>query len=290
MGGGGGGILGGGGAGGLLGGVVGSIFGGSQDQGLASSDITANIARGSAARNQQTIAGMLPQQQQFGQQLASQAMGNQPSITNAMLKSANDRNLSQQLAATQANRSVNPALAQRQFLQGAAQQGQQTAQAAGIQGLQEHQANQGAFQNYLNSIYGAENGSIGGATQASGNLAAAEQGNQSRGDRLAGGLLNAAGSAFMPKSPGQPNAFAHGGQVSAHGPQSIIGQHMHNMRSGGHVPGQAVVSGDSSKNDIVPAMLSPGEVVIPRSIMNGKNPAQAAAKFVKAVMAKKGRK
>jgi hypothetical protein len=54
------------------------------------------------------------------------------------------------------------------------------------------------------------------------------------------------------------------------------------------VPGQAKTSGDNLKNDTVPAMLSPGEVVIPRSVMNGKNPAKESAKFVAAILAKKG--
>lgn len=36
-------------------------------------------------------------------------------------------------------------------------------------------------------------------------------------------------------------------------------------RTGGHVPGQANVQGDSPKNDTVPAMLSPGEFVVKRS-------------------------
>lgn len=38
-------------------------------------------------------------------------------------------------------------------------------------------------------------------------------------------------------------------------------------RSGGQVPGMAPVPGDSPKNDIVPAKLSPGEVVLPRSVV-----------------------
>lgn len=37
-------------------------------------------------------------------------------------------------------------------------------------------------------------------------------------------------------------------------------------RQGGKVPGKSVVKGDDPKNDIVPARLSPGEVVLPRSI------------------------
>lgn len=40
------------------------------------------------------------------------------------------------------------------------------------------------------------------------------------------------------------------------------------FRNGGSVPGRAPVSGDSPANDIVPARLSPGEVVVPRSVMS----------------------
>ena len=49
---------------------------------------------------------------------------------------------------------------------------------------------------------------------------------------------------------------------------------------GGTVPGKANVMGDSSKNDTVPALLSPGEVVIPRSKM--QDPANA--RLIAAIM------
>lgn len=39
------------------------------------------------------------------------------------------------------------------------------------------------------------------------------------------------------------------------------------FNQGGIVPGSAITSGDSIRNDIVPAWLSPGEAVIPRSLM-----------------------
>jgi len=61
------------------------------------------------------------------------------------------------------------------------------------------------------------------------------------------------------------------------------------MQSGGSVPGQASVKGNSYDNDTVPAILSPGEVVIPRDVMQSKDPAQEAAKFVAAILAKKGK-
>lgn len=65
-------------------------------------------------------------------------------------------------------------------------------------------------------------------------------------------------------------------------------------RSGGHVkaaaPSQkAVASGNSYANDKVPAMLSEGEIVLPRSVTKSKNPPAAAMRFVQAVMAKKSK-
>ena len=52
------------------------------------------------------------------------------------------------------------------------------------------------------------------------------------------------------------------------------------MSDGGHVPGKPRVFGDSEANDTVPAMLSPGEIVVPRT--KAKDP-KAAAKFAAAV-------
>ena len=85
--------------------------------------------------------------------------------------------------------------------------------------------------------------------------------------------------------------FANGGQVPG-GPSSRVGQHFAGlaMQSGGAVPGQAMVPGNSIQNDTVPAMLSPGEVVIPKSVMESKNPQKGAADFVAALMRKNGRK
>jgi hypothetical protein len=40
------------------------------------------------------------------------------------------------------------------------------------------------------------------------------------------------------------------------------------MTNGGLVPGKAKIKGDSLQNDTVPAMLSPGEVVVPRTAVN----------------------
>lgn len=64
------------------------------------------------------------------------------------------------------------------------------------------------------------------------------------------------------------------------------------MKSGGKVNAakpseKAVVKDDSLKNDKVPAMLSQGEIVIPRHITQHPNAPQKAAEFVQHVLSKK---
>lgn len=66
---------------------------------------------------------------------------------------------------------------------------------------------------------------------------------------------------------GNPQKKAYGGKMS-------IGEA---LKSGGRVPGRAKVKGDSPKNDTVHAMLSPGEIVVPRSLV--ENP-ERAKKFI----------
>lgn len=82
-----------------------------------------------------------------------------------------------------------------------------------------------------------------------------------------------------------PDFMSSGGEVP---------DHMHHMISifrpgmktsmlhakGGAVPGKAPIRGDNAKNDTVPAMLSPGEIVLPRSVTQSKDPVKAAADFV----------
>lgn len=62
------------------------------------------------------------------------------------------------------------------------------------------------------------------------------------------------------------------------------------LKSGGNVPGKAKVKGDSIKNDNVLAALSPGEIVIPRSIVDGPDAPRRASDFVAAILSHHGRK
>jgi hypothetical protein len=109
------------------------------------------------------------------------------------------------------------------------------------------------------------------------------QGQQAAG--LASGLLGAAsnlGAAYL-KSGGTPSTtptqytgpmsnnvpppqnfqlYAEGGEIEPKPNVPAI-----NFLDGGAVPGQARVAGDSTRNDTVPAKLSPGEFVVPRTAM-----------------------
>jgi len=105
------------------------------------------------------------------------------------------------------------------------------------------------------------------------------------------------------KTPGQQGSgggfsiFAEGGEVhqplpphlsdvaSIYAPKMAQGGY---AKGGGEIPGKPKYSGDTEKNDVVPAMLSKGEIVLPNSVTQSKDPAMAAAKFVAALKAKEG--
>ncbi len=62
------------------------------------------------------------------------------------------------------------------------------------------------------------------------------------------------------------------------------------MKAGEKIPGKAKVAGNSLKNDTVKKNLTEGGIVIPRSVMNSKDPANEAAAFVRAHLGLKGAK
>ncbi len=80
-------------------------------------------------------------------------------------------------------------------------------------------------------------------------------------------------------------------------PQSEIGMKLHglahggqppvNAMPGGRVPGEPRVDGDHPMNDTVPAMLSPGEIVIPNSILDHEHAGEMAKAFVQGILSSK---
>lgn len=118
---------------------------------------------------------------------------------------------------------------------------------------------------------GAEGAAAGEASTAGEGATAAEGAEGAEATEAAGGIESLG-------SLGEVAAIlAKGGKVPSQA-----------LKQGGGVPGQAAVKGakDSYSNDTVPAMLSPGEIVIPRSITQGPNAPQRAAEFVAALQAR----
>lgn len=292
----------------------------------ASTLAEANQAQGQVQgglNQQQALVNALAGQNGIGNQssvfnqLQGVANGTGPNPAQAALNNATGQNVANQAAlmAGQRGGSANAGLLARQAAQqgaatqqnavgqGAAMQANQSLNAlnqlGGIAGQQVAQQ-QGALNSYnsdaqnnqgqvLNSI-ASQNSN---ATQAQGNVNNVQsqiaQNNANAAGKAAGGLFGGLGSALT------GGLFAQGGVVPAapNGPRSKVGMFCSggmSMKSGGHVPGKAMVKGNSFKNDTVKAMLSPGEIVIPRSVLQSPDPINNAAKFVAAIMAKHGKK
>lgn len=232
------------------------------------------------------------------QALQQQAMGDPNSPLAIQMAAQTGANTANQAAlmAGQRGTSGNAGLLARQAaMVGAQNQQQQVGQNAAMQLASQQALGQQAGnmlaqrQNALNSL---QQGSLGLSGQALGQAQAVNQAQQQAygadlqfGGAILGGLAGAAGSALA-GAGGKP--MAHGGEVKEE-PVESLSQAFMAFDNGGYVPGQAQHAGDTLKNDTVPAMLSPGEIVIPRSIVQGKDAAKKAADFVAAVLAKKGK-
>lgn len=195
------------------------------------------------------------QQQQLANMLMTQAQGGGPSAATTMLNQQNQQNAANALGMAAGQRGVNSGLALRQALQANAGANQQTAAQASLARQQEMLNAQGLAGNQVNTMQQQDIGANMGATQINAGFASDAAKNNAG---IFGGVLNAAGG------------------VAAAA-----------MADGGRVPGQAEVQGDSLANDKVPTMLSPGEIVIPRSHADS---AAKAKEFVEHLMASKSKK
>lgn len=150
------------------------------------------------------------------------------------------------------------------------------AKASGIAGVSGNQAT--AAQNAANanlgftgSLLGTAGTIIGGAMGGPAGAAAGSQVSKVVGQNpAAGGTVTTPKNVMQYRPLGMaeggkvPEGYAEGGVCYADG--GVTHDHSICMKLGGHVPGKAEVPGDSEQNDTVPAMLSPGELVIPRSV------------------------
>jgi hypothetical protein len=180
-------------------------------------------------------------------------------------------------------------------------------QVAGLQGMQ----NQGIANANNNQVNQERLGLA--AAQGNQNVqAGVNQTAQENQNKMIGGLTNSLGTAFTPQKK------AYGGEIenpklAAVSPAHRYPEHINGIaalyhgdkfgdvgkmpkfyqggmaKDGGKVPGKARMAGDHPSNDTVSAKLSPGEVVIPKSVMESEDPVGNAAKFV-ASLAKQGGK
>lgn len=139
--------------------------------------------------------------------------------------------------------------------------------ASGIAGVSGQQANaaqsaQNANLGFTGSLLGTA-GTVAGA--AMGGPLGAAVGSQA--GKIIGSNPSAGGPISTPTNSSQykPTGFSKGG-YTCYADGGVAHNHGICMKLGGHVGGTANVDGDSEKNDTVPAMLSPGELVIPRSV------------------------
>lgn len=147
----------------------------------------------------------------------------------------------------------------------------------------------GQYQKLFGNSPGASSGAAsGGASAGSAGAAAGDAGaaaGEGVGDAAAG-----AGEAVGDAAAGAGAAVGDAGAAAGEAIGTAVADGIAAMAAskGGTVPGQAKVAGNSFKNDTVPAELSPGEIVVPRSITQGPNAGERAKKFVEQLLARKG--
>lgn len=235
--------------------------------------------------------------------LMAQANGQAPSVAQNQLNNTTNQNIAQGASAIASQKGLNPAVAARLILQQQAAANQNAAGQGALLRAQEIQNAQGTLGNVLGTQRGQDiSQSLGtvqsGVNQAqtlgglqnvqNTNLVANQRGtdeinakvsteNANRKQSGLGGLVNAAGgllgNAILPGA----SALVGGGK----GPKGSNVEDYTSLSNGGVVPGNAEAPGDSPSNDKVPAMLSPDEIVVPRTA--AKDPEKAKA-FIDALM------
>lgn len=238
---------------------MGSIFGGgTQSDFQASNPYNQDYLQGMVNTQGQIQGG----QQGLAQMLMAQAsgMGANPAQTQYMANTQNNIANAQGMIASQ--RGLNPALAARMGVNAATNANQQ----AGLGSALMQQQQQMGAQQQLGGLYGQ---------MQQGNLG--YQGLYNNGQQSA--------QALNQKTAGQNTENSTkviGGAMNAVGSAAALA-----LAGGGQVPGKPATAGDSPQNDTVHAMLSPGEIVVPRSMAHDP---EKAKEFIDHLLKEKGKK
>jgi hypothetical protein len=288
--------------------AIGSVFGGiaggfSEGAGLNASytPVQADIEKQKflelISQAQGGLGGIQNQQQALSQALLAQSQGQGPNPAQEMLKQQTQANVKGAAGLAASTKGVNPAMASRMAAQQGGMMNQQAAGQAALMGAQQQlgaqsqlgnlygqmgQQNLG-YQQMLQQAQAEQNRLAAGQTQQANQIGAdISLGNTNARRQMVGGLLQAGGQAAMMGMGGGKGGAAAPGNAGG----SSMGQ-MPMMAGGGFVGGQASVGGDSPTNDTVPALLSPGEIIIPRS--KADDP-EAAKAFIEHLLKNKKRK
>lgn len=269
---------------------------------------------------QKAALGVNAQQGNLSNMLFDEARGGGPNLAANQLANATNTNNQLAAGAIAGQRGINPGAAQRLILQNQAANNMQAGQSAATLRLQQHlgaqaqlgtvlgQQEQGAT-NIFGTAGGLQNNqNMTNANVASENAKLVDSTNRMRAQAVADqsksldGLVGAAGSAIaagvtggaslVPQAAASLASDAVPGtkpQSMFKGPEPTMDEGKVFAAHGGRIPGRALVRGDSPKNDTVPAMLSPGEDVLPRSVTQSADPGEAAKRFVNAHRQQKAR-
>jgi hypothetical protein len=227
------------------------------------------------------------QQAALAEALRAQAEGRGPSLAQMQYRQALEASQAATASQLATARGLSPAQAQRLALtQQAGQRASMAGQSAALR-AQEQQSAQAALGNLLtqqrqqellggqlaSGMYGtAGQLGLGGAQleqRAKEAVMGVEQQRMERETKAGGAALSAFGTALgVPLS--KKKTSARGGDIKSR-----------------LVPGTAKYSGDTRSNDTVPALLSPGEIVLPRSVAQSEDAPDKAKKFVQAIKKQK---
>lgn len=276
-------------AGGVIGGALGLFSGGDDNKYQATNPYDSSTLSTALSNNNQVYG----QQQTLAQALLAQAQGQGPNPALLQLHQTTDQNAQAAAGLLASQRGLNPALAARMAAEAQTTANQTAGGQAAVLGAQQQLAAQGE----LGGLYGQMGSQQLQQQQLYNNAQAnvdklnsgvSEQNskqNTATDNAMMGGMMNGAG-AVLGHSLNSPSTTSTNQQIGGTNAGSLTPKTMM-AAHGAIVPGQAQVAGDSKKNDTVKAMLSPGEIVIPRS--HAQN-AQAAKEFIDHLMKSKSKK
>lgn len=210
--------------------------------------------------------------------LRAQMLGGGPNLAQQQFQNATQQLQQQAAGQIGAIKGISPAAQARMLQQQQSGIAQGLAGESALQRMQQQLAAQQMLGQQSLGMFDVASGRKLGAQQVNAGTAAANAENSSK---LVGGLLGGGGGALSAGGL----LRAEGGVIGDDGPKSELGRAIAGMPAGevfmadGGVPGSAPVPGNSYANDKVPAMLSPGEVVIPRTHATP----EGAASFVQAL-------